>query len=308
MSVFPSMTQPRYPSSAIGIEADVLSAVSLKGLGRGQYTIRQAASLDLPPGLVSPSFLDINIVDDVAFISCLREVVESAGLMNQKRWSVALPGNTARTSILTLETTPASAAETEEMLDWKAEQNFGVPAAELRVSRQKISPDREGRARFFATAVKLTVIDEYETIFESLGWRAGLILPRTVGEAHWLMGGSEAAADSLLISGSVDGFTGLLLRGSEPAVIRSVNCAPEEIDDEIYRLVMYYHDRIGGAGLDRLLVVGKDLVPENVRSIASEALGEEIRSVAAEDLGLQLPGEIRFDDIAAPAGLAAIGA
>src|SRR5437867_3956672 len=175
--MFFSFSQPNYPNAALGIESNVISAVALQGNGRRQFTIRQAATVELPVGLISPSFLARNISAPQEFAAALREVVEIAGLLNQKRWSVALPSTTARTAILALENEPTSKQEAEEVLDWKAEQSFGAPAVELRLTKQKISPDKDGRVRYFATAVKLSVIDEYETHFESMGWKAGLILP-----------------------------------------------------------------------------------------------------------------------------------
>ena len=155
------------------------------------------------------------------------------------------------------------------------------------------------------------MIDEYETHFEGMGWKAGLILPRAVGEANWLMDRPEDT-DSLLISANNDGFTALLLRGLEPAVVRSVTCTPDEIDDEVYRLVMFYNDRFGGERgkgiLERLMVVGSDFVPATIQSIASEALGQTIRVLTPDELGLSLPGGgLSFNEIAAPAGLASLG-
>lgn len=307
--MFSSITQPHYPNAALGIESNCMSAVALQG-GRRQLSIKQAASIEVPVGLITPSFLGQNITNGYEFAAALREVVESAGLLSQKRWSIALPSSSARTAILALESEPASKQEAEEVLDWKAEQSFGAPAAELRLAKQKISPDKDGRSRYFATAVKLSVIDEYETHFESMGWKAGLILPRAVGEANWLID-RPTQSDSLLISGNTDGFTALLLRGSEPAVVRSVTCTSAEVDDEIYRLVMFYNDRFGGQGngvLERLLVVGRSLVPAKVQSIASDALGKTLRVLSADEVGLSLPdGGFSFDDLAAPAGLAALG-
>ena len=309
--MFSSITQPKYPNAALGIESNGISAVALDGK-RGQYTVRQAGTVELLPGLVNPSFLDVNITNHHEFAACLREAVEMAGLLKQKKWSVALPSNTARTAILALDSEPASKQEAEDVFDWKAEQNFGAPAAELRIAKQKISPDKEGRSRYFATAVRLAVIDEYESHFEAMGWKAGLILPRAVGEANWLMDRQDQS-DSLLISGNSDGFTALLLRGPEPAVVRSVTCTPTEVDDEIYRLVMFYNDRFGGPGgngiLERLLVVGRSLVSSKVQSIASDALGKNIQVLSPAEVGLSLPGGgFSFDDLAAPAGLAALGA
>lgn len=304
------MFEPNYPNAALGLECESVTALALQKQGRGSFGIKQAATVDLPKGLLTPSFLDENISNRQEFAACLEEVITNAGLLNQKRWSVALPSNTARTAILTLEAKPAAKTEAEEILEWKAEQSFGAPAAHLRLSMQPISPDREGKARYFATAIKLSVIDEFESVFEAFGWKAGLILPRALSEANWLIS-NRSPGDSMLISGQNDGFTALLLRGSEPSVVRSVTCQQSEIDDEIYRLLMFYNDRFGGdlgGTLERLLVIGRNLMPAKINEIAAEALGQATRILRPDDIGLYLPdNNFSFDEIAAPAALAAMG-
>jgi Tfp pilus assembly PilM family ATPase len=306
-----AITQPSYPKAAIGFEKDSITALALQKEGRGQYGIRQAATVDLPSNLLVPSFLEKNIASQREFAVLIEEAVVNSGLLNQKKWSISLPSNTARTAIFTLENEPSSKQEVEDILDWKAEQIFGVPSGELRISRQKISDDRDGKSRYFASAVKLSVIDEYETVFEGFGWKAGLILPRAISEAHWLSDKRERT-DSLLISSQEDGFTALLLRGDEPTVVRSVTCAESERDDEIYRLLMFYKDRLGdessGNFLDRLLIIGKNIVPSKIKEISADALGRALTVLRPEDVGLYIPsGSLSFDDLAAPAGLAALG-
>ena len=304
--MFSAITSPSFPNAALGIDKNSISAVALQG-SRRNLGIKQAATVTLADGVLEPGFLDANIVTPLEFAAALREVVEIAGLLGQKKWSISLPSNTARAAILALDSEPASNTERDEILDWKAEQSFGAPAAHLRIAMEKISPDKDGRVRYFATAVKLSVIDEYETHFESMGWKAGLIVPRAMGEANWLMGG-ESGLDSLLISSNNDGFTALLLRGDEPAVVRSVTCTANEIDDEVYRLVMFYNDRFGAAGtLDSVMVVGEEFAPARVQNIASEALGRTVRVLTSDDVGLSLPGSgLNFNDLASPAGLAAL--
>jgi hypothetical protein len=245
-----ALTQPNYPKAAIGIEMDKLTMLEVQKEGRGQFTLKQASSIEVPAGLIVPSFLERNIRNSTEFLYLLEEAATISGLMNQKRWSVALPSNTGRSAILTLDSEPASKQELEEILDWKTEHSFGAPAADLRISRERISPDRDGKARYFATAVKLIVIDEFETAFESMGWNAGLILPRTVSESSWLYN-RKSFGDSLLLSAQNDGFTALLLRGGEPRVVRSVICGPAEIDDEIYRLLMFYKRQVRDRGCRR---------------------------------------------------------
>lgn len=305
------LTEPNYPKAAIGLERTSVTALALQKEGRGQFGVKQAATIELPNNLLTPSFVERNISSPEEFRVLLEEAIVSAGLMNQKNWSVSLPSNTARSAILTLEGAGNAKSETEEVLDWKAEQSFGAPAGELRITRYKISNDREGKTRYFATAVKLSVIGEYETVFEDMGLKAGLILPRAVSESNWLTGDSTAG-DSLLISSQNDGFTALLLRGNEPAVIRSVTCTEQERDDEIYRLLMFYKDRFADGQsaslLEKLLIVGKDLVPAKIKEISAEALGTALRVLRPDDVGLTIPASsLSFDDIAAPAGLATFG-
>jgi hypothetical protein len=309
--MFSVLTEPNYPKAAIGLEREAVTALALQKEGRGQFGVRQAATIELPKNLLTPSFVERNIASAEQLRVLLEEAVVSAGLMSQKNWSVSLPSNTARTAILTLDNGTTAKGETEEILDWKAEQSFGAPSGELRITRHKISNDSEGRSRYFATAVKLSVIDEYETIFESLGWTAGLILPRAVSETQWLMRSGDRS-DSLLLSSQNDGFTAMLLRGDEPAVVRTVTCTQGERDDEIYRLLMFYNDRFAdpqsGSLLETLLVIRKDLLPAKIKEISNEALGRTLRVLGAEDVGLNVPvGSLSFDDLAAPAGLASFG-
>ncbi len=306
-----ALTRPNYPKAALGLEKESITALALKKEGRGQYGIKQAATIELPVNLLTPSFLEKNIANIEEMRVMLDEVVETAGLRNQKRWSVSLPSNTARTAILTLDTEPASSNELSEILDWKSEQVFGASSGELRISRQKISADRDGKSRYFATAVKLSVIDEYETLFETQGWQAGLVLPRAVSESKWLID-TGSKDDTLLISSQTDGFTALLMRGDEPAVVRSVTCTESERDDEIFRLLMFYSDRFGNDSsekfLEKLLVVGRNFTAERLKEIADEALGKALNILRPEDVGLNMPTQtLNFDDIAAPAGLAALG-
>ncbi|HXG83841.1 MAG TPA: hypothetical protein VNI84_07425 [Pyrinomonadaceae bacterium] len=309
-----NIIQPNYPKAALGLEQESVTAIALQRAGKGRFGIKQAATIELPPHLLQPSFIEQNIKSPAEMTVLLQEAVSNAGLLKQKRWSVSLPSNTARTAILTLDTEPASKDELAQVLDWKAENTFGIPAGEMRISREKISADASGKARYFATAVKLSVIDEYETLFEMLGWQTGLILPRAVSEANWLFDKNKnrAKSDSLLISAQPDGFVALVMRGGEPVVVRSVTCTANERDDEIYRLLMFYRDRLGNDEsenfLEKLLVVGKNLTPDRLKEIASEALGRTLNILQPEDVGLNMPGQtLNFDEIAAPAGLAALG-
>ena len=307
--MFSFLTEPNFPKAAIGIESDRVTVIALNKEGRNRFGVRNAASVDLPASIVQPQFFGTNISSRAGLRAVLQDVTNLAGLLGQRNWSVSLPSNSARTAILVIE--PTSKNEIDEILDWKAEQSFGAPAGQLRISKHRVSDDPEGRMRYFASAVKLAVIDEYETVFEEMGWKAGLILPRPVCESNWLLR-SQLPEDTLLLSLQDEGFTAVLFGDGEPNVVRTVTCSESEKDDEIYRLLMFYNDRFaaqrGARQLNRVMTVGAGTVSSRVADIAKEALGRTLGVLRADDLGLNIPaGTLGFDEIAAPAGLAVLG-
>jgi Tfp pilus assembly PilM family ATPase len=324
MNPFQKLISPRLPQAAVGLSGEAASVVQLERRGGG-LAVRSAGLLPLPAGLVRPGFDEQNVSDGAELAGALTELLTSAGLVRRKRWSVALPEAATRTSILTMEAAPASRAEAEEMLRWKTERAVGAPLDELRVSREHLHRDAQGRERYLVTAVRLTVLAEYEQVFAALGWNAGLILPRHMGEAWWLMrdGGGQserAGADSLLVSSHAEGFTAVVMRAGSPLYVRGVICETEDRADELYRFLLFYRDRTSpqaaegeappplyGEGIGRLLVVGTGLDESEARAIVEETLSTAPRAVQPADLRLAFPAAgIDFRQIAAPAGLAAL--
>lgn len=303
--------------AALGLERGSAAAVLLQRQ-HGQFALRRAATIVLPAELLSPSFDVRNIANPGELADALAELVASAGMPRQKRWSIALPETATRAVIMTLEGAIASRSELEEVLRWKTERGFGAGYEELRVSRERLPPDANGRTRYLAVGTHLDILAEYERVFALLGWSTGLVLPRHAGEERWLARsahGDRTDGDALLISSHAEGFTAVMLRGAMPLIVRSVMCDEEDRVDELYRLLLYYRDRVEGGdatvplqrGIERYLVVGAGSKFDNLGEMIDETLGTIARALDATDVGLRLPaGEFSFDMIAAPAGLAAL--
>ena len=321
LNPFARLIEPRMPSAAVGLSAIGASVVSLDRR-RDTFAIKRAGYVALPEGLVRPSFDGANVADPSELGEVLAELVMSVGLVKQHRWSIALPEASTRTSIITVESAPASNVELEEMLRWKIERAMAAPLDELRSTRERLSPDAQGRLRYLVTAMRVAVLAEYESVFESLGWRTGLIVPRFVGEAAWLMrdggGGSHGrAGDSLLISAHPEGFTAVLLRGRQPLIVRHVMCETTDRGDELFRFLLFYRDRMAAPAVDegglspetieRLMVVGEGIDEHDASALVTETLAVTPRALGAEDVRLVIPpGGLDFNAIAAPAGLATL--
>ena len=305
------LVNPRYPSTALGFEKGIATMVQLDRGRAGASSLRRAATVVLPESLVRPGFDEPNISHPSELTAALRELATSAGLLQQKRWSVALPESTSRSLIITLESKPASRAELEEILTWKMERGFGTSLDELSISRERLPLDSQGRDRYMIVATRTAILREYEGVMHSLGWRPGLIVPRHIGEGQWLtLNGSRG--DGLLLSSSEHGFTAVVFRGKQPLIVRTVNCDSADCEDELHRLLLFYRDRRGGdvdnvGQLSRVMIVGDMLKKDRASEILSETLGTDLKPLDAHDLGLQLmTRELSFDAIAAPAGLATL--
>jgi hypothetical protein len=305
------LVKPGYPSTALGFEKGIATMVQLERARAGSFKLRRAAVVALPELLIRPSFEEPNVSDQAELVAALSELATSAGLLQQKKWSVALPDAASRSLILTLESEPASRAELEEVLTWKMERGFAAPLDELSISRERLPADSQERDRYLVVATPTSVLREYEGAMHALGWRAGLIVPRHVGEGQWLTA-NGARGDSLLLSSSEKAFTAIVFRDKQPLIVRTVACEPEECEDELYRLLLFYRDRRAGeldqpAQLARMLILGNLLPKDRAGEIVTETLGANLRSLDPADVGLQLnTRELNFDAIAAPAGLATL--
>lgn len=299
---------PPAPNTAAGFIDDSFAVVDLRRSRHG-FSLASSAVTQLPGGLVTPSFDSDNIEDPQELAEIILQTAEAAGLSNKKRWAVALPEGVARTLVVTLESKPDSRRELDEVISWKIERVIAAPPADLRISRQRMSRVA-GQERYLVTVAREDVILQYESVFYALGWNTGLLLPRHLGEAQWLMW-DDAPGDKMLVSTNRSGFTSVITRNGEPVLVRPYACEPESRTDELHRFALYYRDRMGGtagehAHLEGMLVLGS-INPIEAQQAVSDALDSQPRLLDPAQFGIDLAGEaIAFDQLAGAAGLATI--
>jgi hypothetical protein len=302
------LVTPRAPNTAAGFVDDNFAVVDLRR-GRHGFSLASSAVTQLPPGLLTPSFDSTNVHDVNELTQVIAQTTDAAGLSNKKRWSVALPDSTARTHVIAIDSKPSNRRELNEMISWKIERVIAVPSRDLTMSRQRLSPIG-GQDRYLVTAAHNDVLAQYEVCFAAMGWKAGLILPRHMGEAQWLMW-DETPGDKLLVSANRSGFTSLIVRNGELALVRVFACEPASIADELHRFALYYRDKLidvtGSPNtLSRMLVLG-GIDSTDARNAVADALEAEPRTLDPAEFGMDLKGEpIRFDHLAGAAGLATI--
>jgi hypothetical protein len=270
--MFTALTRPRLPRNAFIIDSAEIAAAELRRRG-SRFVLSGAAFNPLPPGLLSPSFEGQNIPKPEELAAAIDEVTVAAGLAGRQRWSVLLPEAAMKTVLVTFESVPGTREELSQIISWKAERLVGVPASELRLSRQLVPAGQT--PRFLVAAARSAVVEEYERLFGILGWKVGLLAPRYVGEAAWL-DWDGAPGDKLLIGARDGTCTAAFVRGGELLLVRSIDGDPARLEDEVYRLALYYRDRVvespTGASLSRVVTFG-DVDVDRVSSAVGEALG-----------------------------------
>ncbi len=299
------LTAPRLPRTSLSISDTHVALIALKRSG-GDFEPRNLGVSRLPDGLVRPSFTEPNVTDEPVLIDHLTKTALRSGMGNVKELSVSLPSGSARSMVVTLDAAPASRNELEQMIEWKSERVLGRKFGDLRVDYTRLS-DQGGRPQYLVSATTSQVIAQYERIFERLGWHAGMIAPQSVGEAQWLMR-QGLKEDQVVVSLNERGFDAVITRGREPLIVREVECAPEERENEFYRLMIFYRDRLaseaGGLPLNRALMIGPASEQRRFRSVLASALERPVVALEPRQIGLRVDPNAPFNHFAAAGGLA----
>ncbi|HKX28518.1 MAG TPA: hypothetical protein VJ302_12530 [Blastocatellia bacterium] len=299
------MTVPKLPHTSVAISETHLSLIALRANGGG-FEPRHLGVLRLPPGLVKASFTEPNIVDEGAMGELLRKTATQAGAKGLKGLSISLPTGSARSVVVSMESAPNSRAELEQMIEWKTERSLGHKFSELRVNHTRLR-DFNGRSQWIICAASERVLEQYERIFDGLDWQVGLIVPRHIGEAQWLMR-SGRKEDQVVLSLNSRGFEAVIVRGNEPVLVREVTCPLDERENEFYRLMVFYRDRMTSADsparLSRLLVIGNLAEQRSFGAVLASALESNTVLLGPQHLGLRVDSNAPFNHFAAAGGLA----
>jgi len=304
MTILHRLTRPRLPRAAFFLDAAELAAVEVRRHAN-RFTIGAAARAPLSPGLLVPSFDQTNMPTMDALATVVDQTARAAGLGRRQRWSILMPEAALKSLVVTFDSAPASRDEMREMIDWKVERMVGVAASELRISRQFVGSGRT--PRFLAVAMRSTIAAEYDALAKMLGWNAGLMVPRYVGEASWFDWDGNSG-DKLAIGSRGSTCQAAFVRDGELLLVRSIDGDPARLGDEIYRLMLYYRDKIADAperaAISTILTCGA-IDGERVSASVADALGgrpAQVRPVP--DLLDDLPGTPLAPALLAAAGLA----
>lgn len=311
--IWNALSAPTIPARSLSITENNLVLITLRQR-KGEFEPRQSAILPLPPGLVTPVFDHPNVSDEGRMVDMLNRVMAQADIRKMGPLNVTLPAGSARSMIVSLESVPANKVEMAQLLDWKIERATGFRIDELRASHHRLENDGSHLPgpHWLVSVVHNAVIEQYESIFHQLDWKAGLIVPQHIGEVNWLIrnGNVQLDSDQLLVSLNSRGFEVIIVRGQTPILIRDVECPNDEVENEFYRLMIYYRDKLNPVGrtpnISRVLTIGTIADQQRFRDLVSGTLERSVILLNAGQIGLNLDPGMPLSQVAGAAGLAAM--
>jgi hypothetical protein len=285
------LTEPERPTAAIEVRARSVGLVRVSRHGR-RLALSSAAGLDLPEGTLRLSMTQPNVLDPAAFSRTLRALLERAGALAVRRVGLVLPDPVARIALLPAgEVTGRSRKQVEEVVRFKLRKSIPFEIREAQVAVAGGLP-RPGEPTLVA-AMAHTVLHGYEQAMASVGLQPGRV--ELSGLALLAAALGAAPVDRLLVNWD-DGYVTLVVaRGDRPLLVRTLAgeaaAQPDEVAREVANTVLYYRERLGGAGFEQALLRSAVLPPADAAVLLAEPIGripeplDPGKALAAPEMG-----------------------
>lgn len=222
-------------------------------------TVRSGASGSIAPGALVPGLKGRNVVETSAVRSAVSKALEETGFFGSEIVLV-VPDDVVRVALVDVESFPSGAEEQLAFVRWKFRKNVPFDVASARVTWEKV--EMNGAIRLLAALAPEPLIRQYEEIVESFGLHAGRVLPSTLGALGLL---PDSGGDVLFLKKSDTAITTSVLSEGRMRFYRRLPIQP--LYEAAYPTFVYYQDKLGGGGLERVVVCGSEVDPNELAEL-----------------------------------------
>ncbi len=267
---------PEPPRVAVEVRPRAVGVVRVTRDG-GSLALAAAASMELAEGALRLSAIENNIADGAALRATLRSACERTGVLDGARVALVLPDPVARITLLPAADVKArTEAETRELIRFRLRKTLPFDAREARLAFR-----REGDSVVVVAAAP-AVLDPYEDACRACGLAPGLVEMAGLVLLDAVRA-SRPRADRLVVNWD-HGYASLLLEVSgAPTLVRTLVGpaaeSPDELLREIQSTLLYYRERLSGAGLAGVTLRSAALTMPDVESWLERALGVPVEGV-----------------------------
>ena len=197
----------------------------------------------LPPGAISPTAAEANLIDAAEVRAAVGRVFSR---LRAKDEEVALlvPDAVIRVFVLHFDVFPRKAEEAIPILRWRLKKSVPFEAEETLISYMRQSPKENG-VDIVTGLARLRIVREYESLVESVGMSPGVVMSSTLAALPLLSDGRPSLlarvagttlTTAIVREGVLCGYRCITL----PADVQHLT--PTALLDEIYPLAAYYQD------------------------------------------------------------------
>ena len=229
-----------HPVVACEISTDYVAAArwGRAGTGLDDYAVEP-----LPPGAISPTAVESNLLD-AGEVRASVERVFSRIRTKSEEVALLIPDEVIRVFVLHFDEFPRKPDEAIPMLRWRLKKSVPFESEETLVSYMRQPPREEG-VDIVTGLARLRIVREYEMLMESAGMFPGVVISSTLAALPLLADGPP------LMLARVAGFsltTAIVREGvlcgyrCTTLPVRAASLTPQALLDEIYPLAAYYQD------------------------------------------------------------------
>ncbi len=258
-----AVLRPVYPPVAIELDADGIVLVRLKRGRRGATALEAHRIASMPEDGRAASIFRPMLGPSEEISKRIREAFEATGT-KPGRVSVVLPDNLAKVSLLQLPERPASSRHLDEIVRFKLRRAVPFRLDEAVLTYQVLDGE-SAEVNVLVAVLRRGVVEQYERMIEAAGARPGLIdlcTPNLVNLCRPRIAELAAGgADVALLNCAAGYFSLVIVRAGNLIFYRCKSLpAPEEqaeravLTREVANSIAYYREKLGGDGLDTVLV------------------------------------------------------
>ena len=179
---------------------------------------RRHRQFDLPSGLIRPSPVEPNILDEAALVTQLYMLVGDRRKQSIGRRPIVLvlPDLCVRTTLLILDAIPPRRGELETLIRWRLEREASFPMADTRLTWQVLDP-----RTILTVVIREEVVKQYEAVCEAVGLFAVEVDIATFRLCNLFSSFVPSTESVAWLSLLDDGFTLIIFQGGRPSLVRT---------------------------------------------------------------------------------------
>ena len=292
------------PTAAVEIAPDGVTAVALRFARSGPELLGHARAA-LPAGAILPGVMATNVMDREGLADAVRDVLSRLP-RRPGRVGLAVPDAAVRVSLVRFASPPARTADLASLIRWQVGKSAPFKLEDAQIAYTAGAALADGGREYVVVAARRAIVAEYERPCLAAGVRPGLVDLTAFGLVNGCLAGRppQPAGDWLLAHAAPGYNSVAIVSGGDLVCFRNrPGDGAGDLADLVHQTVMYYEDRLGGAGIGVIRVAARDSVDVLQRTLA-ERVGapvETVRARVASPPGSA--GETLSETLAAPIGM-----